>query len=416
MKLGNATFDGHRVRHRDRFFNLSVFLIVIVSLFVGVLMAFAQPAFAAEAEQSVLPGPGSTGEPYTPQKLPSSDPAPLPPVPVNQTTRNSDRYCDLSCPAWTSGGATICNPTRDCLAGVPAYGGPKALPGSVVPRSEPIQPDTYQSNLTVADEPMAFSIVRADVDVCRPNCPEWIAASGTIKADSPAKLRKVLDRAGKRRLPIVIDSRGGAVNAAIEMGRIIRRRGLDIAIGKTMYLGCTPGPKSCKPDFADGAFAGYAFPGGGICLSACPFFAAGGIKRLAGYEARVGIHQITTTVTNLMITYQTRYRIVNGRKKIIDRKVVSRRPTGTYETTELEKGYRKKLAAYFAEMGVNPSLVDRMLAVSASDIYIMPYNELSEFKFATEVGDSRAFTAGKICSQDPRPGNCVELKLAAPKA
>uniref|UniRef100_UPI0019544A62 hypothetical protein n=2 Tax=Pseudomonadota TaxID=1224 RepID=UPI0019544A62 len=80
-------------------------------------------------------------------------------------------------------------------------------------------------------------------------------ATGTIKPDTPAKLRKILNQAGKRRLPLVIDSRGGAVNAAIEMGRIIRKRGLDVAIGKTMYLGCTPGPKSCKPDFADGAYA-----------------------------------------------------------------------------------------------------------------------------------------------------------------
>jgi hypothetical protein len=427
MALTKVAFDDCRLRCHDGFFRLLIVLSLAFALFAGLTTAL----LAADTERPALPGPGATSQPYVPPPLGLASGPATTVQPIlrdadltgpsysspGQSAPSTGPFCDMSCPAWTPDRASICNPTRNCVAGVPAYAPLFSPQAGNIPRPEPIQPlpDTYQSNLLVADSPMAFAIVRADVEVCRPNCPEWIAATGTIKPDTPAKLRKILNQAGKRRLPLVIDSRGGAVNAAIEMGRIIRKRGLDVAIGKTMYLGCTPGPKSCKPDFADGAYAGYAFPGGGICLSACPFFAAGGLKRLAGYEARVGIHQITTTVTNLMITYQTRYRIVNGKKKIIDRKVVSRKPTGTYETTEVRKGYRKQLVAYFVEMGVKPSLVDRMLAVSASDIYILQYNELSDFKFATDEGDSRAFTAGRICNRDPKPGNCVELKPVPPK-
>ncbi|QND53028.1 hypothetical protein HB779_14790 [Phyllobacterium sp. 628] len=332
--------------------------------------------------------------------------------------------CNLACPAWTLGGTTICNPANRC-AGVPAYG--PILMGGVAPQTqsqpeqkpqpEPssIPPATTLMLWTIADEPMSFVIARADVAVCRPNCPEWVAASGTIKPDTPSKLRKVLKQLGKRRLPIIIDSRGGAVDAAIEMGRIIRKRALDVAVAKTMYFGCEPGAKGCKPDFSDGAYSAYAYPGGAICMSACPFFAAGGIKRLIGFEASVGIHQITTTVTNQRIMYQTRYQIIRGKKRIIDRKILSREATGTYQTTELRKGYRKRLSAYFSEMGVDASIVERMLAVAASDIYVMKPDELSKFRFATHDGDSRTFTPGKICNNDPKPDNCIELKLAGSK-
>lgn len=326
--------------------------------------------------------------------------------------QNANQSCDLACPAWTSAGASVCIPKYRCV-GVPAYEKVMlpAVPAS--PQPDLIQPDTPRTSWTIVDEPMSFNIVRADVQVCRPNCPEWISASGTIKPNTPSKLRKILKQMGKRRLPIILDSRGGAVNAAIEMGRIIRKRGLDVAIGKTMYFGCNPSEKGCKPDFADGAYAGYAYPEGSICMSACPFFAAGGVKRLVGFQAQVGIHQITTTVTNQRIMYETRYRIVRGKKKIIDRKILSREATGTYETTELRKGYRKTLNAYFSEMGVDSAIVDRMLAVSASDIYVLRSDDLLKYRFTTQDGDSRVFTPGNICAGDTKPANCVQLAYAA---
>lgn len=169
---------------------------------------------------------------------------------------------------------------------------------------------------------MQFAIVRSAVSSCEPACPEWISASGVILGDTPAKLQKILKKMGDRKLPIVMESNGGNVDAAMEIGRMIRKRGLDVAIGKTRFEGCSPDQKNCKPDrFSDGAYAGYTFPVGAYCLSACPYILAGGEKRYVGQWAFVGVHQITQIYTQTKITYRTRYRIVNGRKKFSIRRL-----------------------------------------------------------------------------------------------
>ncbi|MBA8882121.1 hypothetical protein [Phyllobacterium myrsinacearum] len=261
-----------------------------------------------------------------------------------------------------------------------------------------------------AVQSMRFAVVRMAVPTCEPGCPEWISASGTILGDTPAKLRKILKVMGKRRLPIIMESNGGNVDAAMEVGRVIRKRGLDVAIGKTRFDGCNPDQK-CKPDrYADGAYAGFPYPAGAYCLSACPYILAAGEKRFVGPWALIGVHQITQVYTQTRITYQTRYRMVNGKKKVLDTKIIGRKPAGSYERTDLSKGYRKKLLAYFTEMGVDPTIVDRMLAVPAKDISVLTQDELTQYKLVTGTGDVSDLAATRICTQDSKPANCVELK------
>ncbi|UGX87283.1 hypothetical protein [Phyllobacterium meliloti] len=262
---------------------------------------------------------------------------------------------------------------------------------------------------------MRFAIVRTAVPTCEPGCPEWISASGTILGDTPAKLRKILKVMGKRHLPIIMESNGGNVDAAMEMGRMIRKRGLDVAVGNTRFDGCSPDQK-CKPDrYADGAYAGLPYPAGTYCLSACPYILAAGEKRFVGPWALVGVHQITQVYTQTRITYETRYRMVNGKKKILDKRIIGRKPAGSYERTDLSKGYRKKLLTYFTEMGVDPALVDRMLAIPAKDISVLTQDELVQYKLVTGAGDVGDLTATRICEQETKPANCVELKQPVTK-
>jgi hypothetical protein len=151
--------------------------------------------------------------------------------------------------------------------------------------------------------PMQFAIVRKTISTCEPQCPEWVSASGTIVQNTPAQLQQILKKMGERRLPVVIDSNGGDVNAAMAMGRMIRTRGLDVTVGKTRFEGCVPADKKCKPDkYKDGVYSGYAYPYGAYCLSACPYVVAGGGKRLVGPWAMIGVHQITTIFRQTMIT------------------------------------------------------------------------------------------------------------------
>src|SRR6188474_216932 len=74
--------------------------------------------------------------------------------------------------------------------------------------------------------PMIFAIVRSGVTGCEPNCPQWISAEGQIMPGSAGQFRKILKQAGKQRLPVVITSQGGDVEAALAIGNLIRERKL----------------------------------------------------------------------------------------------------------------------------------------------------------------------------------------------
>ena len=311
--------------------------------------------------------------------------------------------------------APLATPGPASETNIPAKGPDIPPPPTIV--SNPYAPPkrSAKSPLTRASD-MRFAIVRSATSTCEPSCPEWISAYGTIKPDTPSKLRKVLQKLGKRRLPIVIDSNGGAVLAAMEMGRLIRERGLITAVGFTNYSGCGPDQEGCRPNYPDGAYAGFVYPVWAYCMSACPYVLAGGVKRLVGTSSQIGIHQMTTTVTQSMVRYQTRYRIVNGKKKIIDKKIIGREPTRTYTTTKLSRDTRRQLNAYLTGMGAESSLLERMLTVPASDMLMLTYDEALKFKLVSGPGDVMDFATPTQCDQNPKPDNCIELKRKAPKA
>jgi hypothetical protein len=133
----------------------------------------------------------------------------------------------------------------------------------------------------IYEAPMTVVIVRNNVSLCEPNCPEWIAAEGEITDGTPAKFRDVFKRMGKKQLPIVIRSPGGSINAALEIGKMIRKRKLDVAVGSTQFDGCGPNRKDCKlPKVNKGIYRGTASSFYGFCNSACPLILAGGTVRL----------------------------------------------------------------------------------------------------------------------------------------
>lgn len=102
--------------------------------------------------------------------------------------------------------------------------------------------------------------------------------------------------------------------------------------------------------------------------------------------------------------------MVNGKKKAVSRRVVRRTPKETVVTTKISKTLRKKLVAYYNEMGVDPAILDKMLAVPAKDMAILTYKELVQFKLVTDMADKGTLTDGDVCTREPRPDNCVELK------
>ncbi|MGX5805631.1 hypothetical protein ACWGS9_31065 [Bradyrhizobium sp. Arg314] len=263
---------------------------------------------------------------------------------------------------------------------------------------------------------MRFVVVRSSAPGCEPNCPEWISAEGTIDAGTPMLLRRLLKALGGRQLPIVVDSPGGNVDAALQLGRMVRKNKLDIAVGITEFSGCSPAMKNCRDNDGKGQsfsgvapYFGVAHDSGAMCNSACPLMFAGGIRRVVGEWAYLGVHQITTTFRREKLLYRTTYRIVNGKKKIISTEIVSRKNAGSYKTYEMSKAVEKRLSGYLKEMGVEQGVLGVMKATPASDIRQIEPEDMLEMKLVTSLDSLDLLTERTICQHDPVPMNCREV-------
>ncbi|RUV38797.1 hypothetical protein EOD29_30795, partial [Mesorhizobium sp. M1A.T.Ca.IN.004.03.1.1] len=114
-------------------------------------------------------------------------------------------------------------------------------------------------------------------------CTQWISAEGDITPDTPARLKAILKPLGERKLPIVLQSNGGDMDAAFAMGRIIRAAGLETSVGRTRLPNCPTLNPRCKASMAkSGPTEGEVFAGGAYCFSSCTFVLMGGTPRLVG--------------------------------------------------------------------------------------------------------------------------------------
>ncbi len=132
-------------------------------------------------------------------------------------------------------------------------------------------------------------VVGAD-PACAPNCPEWLSVQGRIVPGAAVEFAQAVESLGGRRLPILIHSPGGSVADAMAMGELIRAKGLVVAVARTLITNCPERAPKCPSG------PGRAMTGGAMCASACVLMLAGGVERLVGPAARVGVHQITTLV------------------------------------------------------------------------------------------------------------------------
>ncbi|MDG4854207.1 hypothetical protein [Mesorhizobium sp. WSM4982] len=271
-------------------------------------------------------------------------------------------------------------------------------------------PDTFILNGPSSDgfSDMRFIFARSSAVGCKTNCPEWISAEGAITADTPALLKRVLKKLGTRKLPIIVNSPGGDVDAALQLGRIIRKNGLDIAIGKTEFSDCWPGTEGCGASFGKGvAYFGVASDGGAMCNSACPLMFAGGVRRVAGGWAYLGVHQITTTWFPSTRHFRTTYKTIRGKRYQVTTETVTE--GRSYKTYKMSKGFARKISAYLAEMGVGQGVLDKMKATPASDIQRITLHDMLTMKLATSTDTVELFTGVILCMGDKPAPNCREI-------
>lgn len=283
--------------------------------------------------------------------------------------------------------------------------------GEAATKKKQKQPEPEQS---VYDQPLRVVVVRNIIGNCEPLCPQWISAEGQITAKSPAVFRKALAKIGDQKLPVVITSPGGDLDAALAIGDMIRKRGLDVAVGGTHFGGCAPFQKSCKlPKEQKGIYRGFVVTQQGFCVSACPMILAAGAHRFGGPENYIGVHKISRVITREKVRYLERYLIVNGKKKVVSRKIVSRKPMKSQISTKLDKRLEKKLVAYLKKMGVEPKLLALFDRAPPSSMYRLMGDELRTTKLVTDSTPSADLALVGRCLAAPPAANCVAVKETA---
>lgn len=246
---------------------------------------------------------------------------------------------------------------------------------------------------------MQVHIVRSADPGCEPTCAEWIAAQGRIDATTLGQFKKVLSQLGKRQLPILIDSAGGAVDEALAIGRLIRAKGLDVAVTKTELTPCAPADTGCRKSKANGALLGRPKAHLSKCASSCAFVLAGGKRRYVGPATFVGVHQITSFETRVKVlrTYRVETRREWGIPVATTKTLVSEKRIAEKTTlTPTKETDYQKIARYFAEMGVGEGVMRALLVTPSTSIHWFSRAELVATSMATELMDGQQLVTGVV--------------------
>ena len=129
--------------------------------------------------------------------------------------------------------------------------------------------------------PMAFTLfTEGPADACAGKCRALISASGMITADTPRQFLAFTRENQAQDATVVLESDGGSVLGALELGRAIRRLGFSTTVGRVIERRTKGGAKlgEINPRVD--------------CQSMCTFVLLGGVKRSVPTDARVLVHQI----------------------------------------------------------------------------------------------------------------------------
>jgi hypothetical protein len=257
--------------------------------------------------------------------------------------------------------------------------------------------------------PMQVVIVRSSVG-CESDCPEWISAEGQITASTPDDFKRVFREVAGKRLPVIIHSPGGNVDAAMAIGRMIRAAKLDVAVGRTLFNGCDPAEKNCTPP--DRHYRGMAYSTSAACVSACPLILAAGQRRLVGIFGAVAVHEPKTTYVRTMTTFEVQYQIVNGKRVILSKTPVSTKKSSN-DVFTLSSQQEESLSKYMTEMGIDRELLEIMKRTPFSTVERLDYPTMQMLRLQTDrVEIETLIDPGPCRAQAPAP-NCVSVVAAA---
>ncbi len=186
---------------------------------------------------------------------------------------------------------------------------------------------------------MSFQIVNAGNPAqCGMACPQIISAEGQISDQTPALFRAFVAEhynSGNLHAVVLLDSYGGKVLAAMELGRLFRQVGAAVIVEQV----------------------GAA---GGRCFSACVYALMGGKKRVIPPQSQAGVHR--------MVAYGDSYD-----SRFYDGAPVRRLDNGTVASV---------LSRYCASMGVNPALIALAEHTSPDGLHVLSRSEIARWNLA----------------------------------
>ena len=172
---------------------------------------------------------------------------------------------------------------------------------------------------------------------CGENCSHWLAAEGAVQWDGYKRVIAGLDRFPDRKRPVFLNVRGqGNLSAATSIGRILRERGVDVGIGRTIADQCQGlSELDCVALKRSGVSLNASLSSIGTCDLACVLILAGGVRRMLPENTTVVI-QGTHILNRLGLNVSDDHR------------------------EGVHARFREQTKLYFAQMGVDPALADTM--------------------------------------------------------
>lgn len=159
-----------------------------------------------------------------------------------------------------------------------------------------------------------------------------LLARGTIEPGAAARFQSEIDQRGEYVKVVSLDSPGGSVGDALAMSKLIRERRLGTEV-KT----------------------------GALCASSCPIAMAGGVTRVAGKDAVIGVHQV-----------------FNGSKE----KMTAERAMSEAQRTTAE------VTRQLDSLGIKPGLWQHAMETAPDRLYYLTADEMKEFALTTPVASA----------------------------
>ncbi len=150
---------------------------------------------------------------------------------------------------------------------------------------------------------------------------------GAIASGDAERIIKQLDAADPAPETLILQSPGGSVRDALDLGRHLRRAGI-----------------------------GTAMLRGEICYSACPYLFAGGAVRSIEEGASIGVHQHYFGESTILPAFVAVESIQRGQGEVM---------------------------VYLDEMGIDPMVMQHALGTPSDEIYVLLPEELDRYGFAS---------------------------------